>query len=229
MIGRGALGMHDAAACGHPVHGAGPDRHRGAKAVAMHDLAVEQVGDGGKPDMRVRPHVDAVAGLEHRRPEMVEEDKRADHARLPRRQRAMHLEAAEIDRAGHDHLLDGVARWRIAEAWVFAGEKAHGVLRRTGSTGIFAFAKGEDIALWVHNIEIARSPRGAGQRLGYCRAFGFARLIQCIHTDNAGINVQMLVLLSMRAIRDRFSSAFEVNLEAVPFANGINTAPWRAE
>src|SRR5580692_388981 len=138
MIGGGALGMHDAAAGGHPVHRAGPDRHRGAKTVAMHDLAVEQVGHGGKPDMRVRPHVDAVAGFEHRRPEMVEEDERPDHARATRWQRAMHLEAAQIDRAWHDELLDGVARWRIAEAGVLAGEKAHGSLRRSVSTGIFA-------------------------------------------------------------------------------------------
>src|ERR1700734_190423 len=128
MIGGGALGMHDAAPGGHPVHRAGPDRHRGAEAVAMHDLAVEQVGDGGEPDMRVRPHVDAVAGLEHRRPEMVEEDERPDHARTPRRQRAMHLEAAEIDRARYDQLLDGVARWRVAEIRVLAGEKAHDAL-----------------------------------------------------------------------------------------------------
>ncbi len=35
---------------------------RGAETVAMHDLAVEQIGDGGKPDMRVRPNVDALAG-----------------------------------------------------------------------------------------------------------------------------------------------------------------------
>ncbi len=35
---------------------------RGAEAVAMHDLAVEQIGDGGEADMRMRPHVDAVAG-----------------------------------------------------------------------------------------------------------------------------------------------------------------------
>jgi hypothetical protein len=33
----------------------------------------------------------------------------------------------------------------------------------------------------------------------------------------------------MAAIRDRFGSAFEVNLEAVPFANGIKSAPRRAE
>src|ERR1700681_923343 len=128
MIGGGTLGMHDAAPGGHPVDRAGPDRHRGAKTVAMHDFAVEQVGDGGEPNMRVRPHVDAVAGFENRRAEMIEEDERPDHARAPRGQRAMHWEPAEIDRARHDHLLDGVTRLRIAEAWVFAGEKAHDAL-----------------------------------------------------------------------------------------------------
>src|SRR5580704_5369637 len=89
---------------------------------------------------------------------------------------------------------DGIARWRIAETWVFAGEKAHGFLRRSVSTGIFALAEGDDIAFRIHNIEITRSPCGAGERLCYRRAFGFARLIQCIHADNPGINVQMLVL-----------------------------------
>src|SRR6516165_2107122 len=127
MVGGGALGMHDAAARCHPVHRAGADRHRGAERVAMHDLAVEQIGDGGEPDMRVRPHVDAVAGLEHRRAEMIEEDERSDHARASRRQRAMHLKAAEIDRARYDQLRDGVARWGAAEGGVLAGEEAHGV------------------------------------------------------------------------------------------------------
>ena len=42
VLGRGALGMHDAAAGGHPVDLAGTDRLRRAEAVAMHDLAVEQ-------------------------------------------------------------------------------------------------------------------------------------------------------------------------------------------
>src|SRR5580698_9601645 len=122
--------MHDATPGGHPVHRARPDRHGGAETVAMHNFAVEQVGDGGEPNMRVRPHVDAVAGLEHCRAEMVEEDERPDHARLPRRQRAMHLEAAEIDRARHDQLLDGVARLGIAEVGVLAGEKAHDLVGR---------------------------------------------------------------------------------------------------
>ncbi len=95
----------------------------------MHDLAVEQVGDGGEPDMRVRPHVDAVAGLEHGRPEMVEENERPDHARMPRRQRAMHLEAAEIDRARHDQLCTASLGAGIARGRVLGREEAHdGVL-----------------------------------------------------------------------------------------------------
>ena len=114
VIGRGAFGMHDAAPGRHPIDGARPDRQRGAEAVAVHDLAVEQIGDGGEPDMRVRPDVDAVAGLEHRRAEMVEEDEGSDHARAGRRQRAMDLKAAEIDRARYDQLLDRVACGRIA-------------------------------------------------------------------------------------------------------------------
>ncbi len=130
----------------------------------MHDLAVEQVGDGGKPDMRMRPHVDAVAGVEHRRPEMVEEDERPDHARMPRRQRAMHLEAAEIDRARHDHLLDGVARWRIAEAGSLPGKKLMVPSVDRSQLAFSLSPKARIVALRIDNIEITRSPRGAGER-----------------------------------------------------------------
>jgi hypothetical protein len=79
-LGRGALGMYDTASGGHPVDLARADRHGGAETVAVHDLAVEQEGHGGKSDMWMRPHVDALAALEFGRPEMVEEDERADHA-----------------------------------------------------------------------------------------------------------------------------------------------------
>jgi hypothetical protein len=37
----------------------------------------------------------------------------------------MHLKAAEIDSARHDHMLDGVGRTRIAGDGVFAGKKTH--------------------------------------------------------------------------------------------------------
>ena len=58
---RRALGMDDAAARRHQVHVAGRDHHFGAERVAVPDLAVEEIGDGGEPDMRMRPHVDAPA------------------------------------------------------------------------------------------------------------------------------------------------------------------------
>ena len=95
----------------------------------MHDLAVEQIGDGGEPDMRMRPHVEAVAGREHRRPEMIEEHERPDHARLRRRQRAPHREAvAEIGGARHDHRLDRVALEFVAGGGVLAGKETHGAI-----------------------------------------------------------------------------------------------------
>src|SRR5262245_30642327 len=80
VVGRGALGMYDAAAGGHQVDLAWPDGLGAAERIAMHDLAVEQVGDRGETDVWMRPHIDAVAGAELGRTEMVEEDERPHHA-----------------------------------------------------------------------------------------------------------------------------------------------------
>src|SRR4051794_14665630 len=49
----------------------------------MQDAPVEQVGDRGEADVRVRPDVEALPGDELDGAEMVEEDERADHLRLP--------------------------------------------------------------------------------------------------------------------------------------------------
>src|ERR1700728_1417707 len=117
--------MNDATPRRHPVHRAGPDRHRGAETVAVDDFAVEQIGHGGKADMRMRPNVNAVAGLEHSRTEVVEEDERSDHARACRRQRARLLKAAEIDSTRYNDLLDDVACARITGNGIFGREKAH--------------------------------------------------------------------------------------------------------
>ena len=73
--------MYNAAAGCHPVDFAGLDCHRGAKAVAMHDLAVEQISDCCESDMRMRPDVETIAGAEFSRAKMIEEDERADHSR----------------------------------------------------------------------------------------------------------------------------------------------------
>ena len=89
----------------------------------MHDFAVKKISDGGKPDMRMRAHVEPVAGAEFGRSEMIEEDEWPDHARARRGQGAPHGEVAEIDGARHDHLVDGVALIGVAGGRVFAGKK----------------------------------------------------------------------------------------------------------
>src|SRR3981189_1862466 len=99
--------MDDATARGHPVDIAGPDRLHRAQAVAMQDLALEKVGDGGEPDVRVRAYVEALCRRERHRSHLVEEHERADAAPLGRRHRAAHLEAvAEVARARANHCFE---------------------------------------------------------------------------------------------------------------------------
>src|SRR6202042_902178 len=84
-------------------------------------------GHGGKPDMRMRPHVHALAGDHLHRAEMVEENKRPDHLALAVRQRAAHLEAvAEVAGARHDDEFKRIAGLRIAENGIVGGKPAHG-------------------------------------------------------------------------------------------------------
>jgi hypothetical protein len=129
MIGARALGMRDAAARRHPVHVAGHDRHRAAEAVAMHDLAFEEIGDGGKPDVRVRAHVNALARAELRRSHVIEKDEGPDHAAAGRGQRAPNGKAAKVGGARHDHEFNCIARKRIAGLRVLGGEPTHPALR----------------------------------------------------------------------------------------------------
>jgi hypothetical protein len=108
-----ALAVRDAPPGGHPVHVARADRLPAAERVAMEDLAVEQVGDGGEPDMRVRPHVEPLSGKELARPHLVEEDEGADHLPLLRGQGAAHLEAAHVVGTGQQNGFDG----RVSVPW----------------------------------------------------------------------------------------------------------------
>src|SRR3979411_1220028 len=106
----GTLRMRYTAAGGHQVHGAGLYLLDVALAVAMHDAAVEKIGDGGEPDMRMRAHVHAIAGHELHRSEIIEEDEGADHLALAVRQCPAHLKSiAEIAGARHDDKLERVA------------------------------------------------------------------------------------------------------------------------
>jgi hypothetical protein len=92
----------------------------------MHDRAVEQIGDGGEPDMRMRTHVHALAGDVLNGAEMIEEDERPDHLTLAMRQCAPHRKAVtEIAGARHDDEIERVAGFGIAEHGIVGGLPAH--------------------------------------------------------------------------------------------------------
>src|SRR5512147_724735 len=105
-----ALRVSYAATGRHPVDLARSDRLFRANAVAVHDLAREQIGDRRQADMLVRPHVDR-AGHARRhvhRTHMIEEDEGADHAPLSVRQHPSDLEPTEVTSALRNHKLDHV-------------------------------------------------------------------------------------------------------------------------
>ena len=97
----------------------------GAETVAVHDLAVEKIGHGGEPDMRMRANVEPVACVKLRRSEMIEKDERADHACSGGRQCTPDREIAEIDRARHDDLGNSVALICVAGGRILAREETH--------------------------------------------------------------------------------------------------------
>ncbi len=105
-LGRRALGVDDAVAGRHPVDVAGDDGLHAAQAVAVDHAAVEQVGHGGQADMRMRTHVDALAGGEIDRPHVIEEDERPDRLPRGRRQHALDREAAQVAHVRPDDVLD---------------------------------------------------------------------------------------------------------------------------
>src|SRR3954469_21912858 len=95
--------MGDAAASRHPVDSTGADRLHRAKAVAVHDLTLEQVGDGSQPDMRMGPNIQPVSNQELRRSHLVQKDEGTDHAPLDRGQGAADLKAPDIAGTRYDH------------------------------------------------------------------------------------------------------------------------------
>src|SRR5690606_25300733 len=122
----GALGVGHAAPGDHPVQLAGPDDLVGPGAVAMVEVAAEQVGDGAETDVGMGPDGDALAGQELRRPRLVEEDEGADHLPLGRRQGAAHLEVAEIPGARNDERLDRVHADVVGAAGIHCRVPTHG-------------------------------------------------------------------------------------------------------
>src|SRR5262249_9524031 len=131
-----ALRVRDAAACDHPVHLARPDRLLRADAVAVHDLALEEVRHRREADVRVRAHVVARwdAARERRGPEVIEEHERADHAPRGLWEDAADLERAQIVRArlGHElqHGESLAAGWRRPRGASRRGPVSAGPLSR---------------------------------------------------------------------------------------------------
>src|SRR5437879_11254758 len=94
--GIAALRVDDAASRVHPVDVARADSLHRAKTVAMNDLAFEQIGHGGKADMRVRAHIQALPRRHPDRPHVIEEDEGADVTPAHEGQHASHRKVADI-------------------------------------------------------------------------------------------------------------------------------------
>src|SRR5262249_38631778 len=93
-------------------------------------FALEQVGDGGKSDMRVRAHIDAAADQKLSRPHLIEEDKGSHHLLLRGGQCAAHLKAAKIACPRHDDVLDRIAGTRITGDGIVGRLPAHSAIRQ---------------------------------------------------------------------------------------------------
>lgn len=75
----------------------------------MQDLALEEIGDRGEADVRVRPHIEALPGRERSRPHLVEEDEGPDAALLHVGERAAHREpVSQVARAGNDQRFEHI-------------------------------------------------------------------------------------------------------------------------
>ncbi len=106
QCGVGALRVGDATSGRHPVDIARVDRKLRPKGVSMHDRTVEQIGDSGQADVRMRPNVKATTGEKFSGSHLIEEDERPDHLLFRGGQRAAHLEAADIVGTRDDHRFD---------------------------------------------------------------------------------------------------------------------------
>src|SRR5690349_10385117 len=72
----------------------------------MQELALEQVRDRGQADVRMRAHVEAVAGLKSDRAHVIEEHERSDRPALRARQCAADVEVAQAAGRRFEHELD---------------------------------------------------------------------------------------------------------------------------
>jgi hypothetical protein len=75
----------------HQIDLTGADGLNITFAVAVDDLAIDQVGQRGEADVRMGPRIEALSGTKGDRAEAVEEDKRTYHPPLRGGQRTSHL------------------------------------------------------------------------------------------------------------------------------------------
>src|SRR5215813_3312622 len=84
LLGR-PFGVHNAAACRHPVHGTWPDQLNRSERVPMQHLAFEQVGHGAEADVWMGPHIKPLSRVQPGWTHLVQEDKRPHCSPLDRR------------------------------------------------------------------------------------------------------------------------------------------------
>ena len=76
------LRVDNASAGGHEIYGARPNRLDETQAISMHDLSLEEIGNGCDANVRVRSHVDSLAGWKFCGAHVIEENERSNHAPL---------------------------------------------------------------------------------------------------------------------------------------------------
>lgn len=123
-----SFGMHDAASGGHPIDVTRPNRLVRSEAVAVNDLAVEEVRHGREADMRMRAHIDPVTRGEFGGPEVIEEHERANAKPHRRRQNTSDGKAAKVVRAGVDNGRDRRGLGASQAHRINRGQYAHALL-----------------------------------------------------------------------------------------------------
>src|SRR5512140_564553 len=109
----------------------------------MHDFPLEEVREGGKPDVRMRAHVDRAcdAAGEVDGAHVIEKHERAHHAAAHEGQHAADLEAAEIAPLLFDHEFEhGGPRRRLRHFRRFGPGRAAGQAARASSICSYADA-----------------------------------------------------------------------------------------